>query len=344
MPYHGDYNRCIFSILICLPPTRGISCKQQQKGIEPKAHLNHNNKKHITMAKALKTIALAAASLFLMSCERLSWDDDSDTSKISTSSCNVTLQVSPFTQTAFSSERASRATQPVEEVCSRLTFAVFNAKDGTKDKTVHQTSDDADFGTVSISLPAGTYRVLAIAHNSGKSASVSAADKITFDKNIVTDTFYDYQQIEVDEEESSHNLTLTRTVAMFRLVISDNIPENVKTFKFYYTGGSSTFSAVSGLGSVNSRQTVDLNASPNQHTYEVYTFPHKETDALHMTITALDASGAEVAKKEFTDVPVTTNMITEYAGNFFNGSQQGTATKIQLTVDTEWITTMRHRF
>lgn len=44
MPYHGDYNRCIFSILICLPPTRGISCKQQQKGIESTAHLIHNNK------------------------------------------------------------------------------------------------------------------------------------------------------------------------------------------------------------------------------------------------------------------------------------------------------------
>lgn len=296
------------------------------------------------MAKTFKTIAFVTASLFISSCERLSWDEDSDPSTSTTNSCNVTLQVSQFTQTSFSSAHSSRAAQPMDDVCSRLTFAVFNAKDGTKDKAVHQTSDDSDFGTVSISLPAGTYNVLAIAHNSTKSASVTTAGKITFEKNLITDTFYEYQQIEVDEEESSHSFTLTRAVAMFRLIISDDIPEKVKKLKFYYTGGSSTFSAISGYGCVNSRQTVELDASPDQHTYEVYTFPHDETDALHMTITALDASGAEVAKKEFTDVPVTTNMVTEYAGNFFNGSSQGTSNKIQLTVDPEWSSTTRHRF
>lgn len=295
------------------------------------------------MAKALKTIAIAAA-LFIVSCERLSWEEESDTPGKNRDSYNVTLKVSPFTQTSFSATPTSRAAQPVIEVCSRLTFAVYNTSDGKKESTVHQTSDDTDFGTVSLRLATGTYHVLAIAHNSTKSASVTTADKITFDKNIVTDTFYEYQPIEVEEKASSHTFTLSRAVAMFRLVITDEIPDNVRKFRFYYTGGSSTFSAITGYGCVNSRQTVEIDASPDKRTYEVYTFPHEEQDALHMTVTALDASGSEVASKEFTDVPASVNMITEYTGDFFSSTPQGGANKIQLTVDPEWKNTIKHRF
>ncbi len=49
--------------------------------------------------------------------------------------------------------------------------------------------------------------------------------------------------------KQSYDLTLTRAVAMFRLVLTDEeIPSNVAKLKFYYVGGSSTFSPKDGYG------------------------------------------------------------------------------------------------
>ena len=97
---------------------------------------------------------------------------------------------------------------------------------------------------------------LVIAHNGEGSATITSTEKVTFPNNKVTDTFYYYGDLIVTSEVQSYDLTLTRAVAMFRLVLTDEeIPSTVTKFKFYYTGGSSTFSPKDGYGCVNSKQT-----------------------------------------------------------------------------------------
>ena len=65
---------------------------------------------------------------------------------------------------------------------------------------------------------------------------------MTFPNNKVTDTFFYYGDLVVGTEKQSYDLTLTRAVAMFRLVLTDDeIPSTVAKLKFYYLGGSSTF-------------------------------------------------------------------------------------------------------
>jgi len=62
-----------------------------------------------------------------------------------------------------------------------------------------------------------------------------------FPNNKVTDTFYYYGDLVVTTEVQSYDLTLTRAVAMFRLVLTDDeMPSNVAKMKFYYLGGSSS--------------------------------------------------------------------------------------------------------
>lgn len=246
---------------------------------------------------------------------------------------NVILHFSQY-EGAFT----TRAVTDITELCDRLNIAIFDA-DGTKVKTVAQKKDDASYGTVALSLVAATYRLVVIAHNCDGSATISSEEKVTFPNNKVTDTFYYYGDLVVTAEKQSYDLTLTRAVAMFRLVLTDeSIPSSVAKMKFYYLGGSSTFSPKDGVGCVQSKQT-EIRAIADDGVYEIYTLPHTEEDVLtKLTITALDANDNILKERQFENVPVIRNQVTRYKGSFF-GSGGGGATgsgDFRMTADPDW--------
>lgn len=255
---------------------------------------------------------------------------------------NTVFRVTSFEQLEFDNA-SSRAATDIASVCSRLNLVVYNGE--TKVKSVAQKSDDKDFGTLALTLAEGTYQVAIIAHSTGASATVTSLEKISFSSNVISDTFLYYGEITVGEGVQTHDVQLRRVVAMFRLNLTQPLPANVSQLKFYYTGGSSTLSAVTGYGSVNSKQTVTLPVATGQSVYEVYTFPHAESGQLKMTITALDASKTELFERVFEEVPVTRNKITQYRGDFFGGASSSTAeTHFTLTADTEWNDEVTHEF
>ena len=234
-------------------------------------------------------------------------------------------------------EPFTRAATDITELCSRLNIALFDA-DGTKVKTVAQKEGDANYGTVGLSLAAGTYRLVVIAHNGEGSATITSEEKVTFPNNKVTDTFYYYGDLVVTSEKQSYDLTLTRAVAMFRLVLTDEeIPATVAKMKFYYTGGSSTFSPRDGYGCVNSKQT-EVRPTAADGIYEIYTLPHTEDDLLtKLTVTALDANDNIIQEKVFEDIPVTRNQVTRYTGSFFGNSGGETGSgDFHMTADPDW--------
>ena len=252
---------------------------------------------------------------------------------------NVILHMTQFEQVSF-----TRAAQDITGLCSRLNIAIFDA-DGTKVKTVAQKEGDANYGTVALTLAAGTYRLVVIAHNCDGSATITSEEKVTFPNNKVTDTFYYYGDLVVTDAKQSYDLTLTRAVAMFRLVLTDEeIPSNVAKLKFYYVGGSSTFSPKDGYGCVNSKQT-EVRTVPADFVsgtaFDIYTLPHTESDVLtKLTVTALDANDNTVKERVFENVPITRNQITRYTGSFFgSGSGGGGSTSdgiFRLTADPDW--------
>ena len=232
----------------------------------------------------------------------------------------------------------TRSATDITELCSRLNIAIFNT-DGTKVKTVAQKEGDASYGTVALSLAAGTYKLVVIAHNCDGSATITSTEKVTFPNNKVTDTFYYYGDLVVSNEKQTYDLTLTRAVAMFRLVLTDEMmPETVAKMKFYYTGGSSTFSPADGYGCVNSKQT-ELRTVASDGIYEIYTLPHTEEDVLtKLTVTALDANDNTIKERIFENVPVVRNQVTRYTGSFFgNGGGGSTGSgDFRMTADPEW--------
>ena len=143
----------------------------------------------------------------------------------------------------------------------------------------------------------------------------------------------------VTSEVQSYDLTLTRAVATFRMVLTDEeIPSTVTKFKFYYTGGSSTFSPSAGYGCVNSKQT-EIRTVADGGVYEIFTLPHTEEDVLtKLTVTALDANDNTVKERVFENVPVNRNQITRYTGSFFGngGCGQTSDGTFRLTADPDW--------
>lgn len=220
-----------------------------------------------------------------------------------------------------------------------LLFNTIFDGEGTKVKTIAQKKDDANYGTVALSLVAATYKLVVIAHNCDGSATISSEEKVTFPNNKVTDTFYYYGDLVVTAEKQSYDLTLTRAVAMFRLVLTDeSIPSSVAKMKFYYLGGSSTFSPKDGVGCVNSKQT-EIRAIADDGVYEVYTMPHTEEDVLtKLTVTALDANDNIIKERIFENVPIIRNQMTRYTGSFFGsggGGETGSG-DFRMTADSDW--------
>ena len=279
----------------------------------------------------MKKLMYIVLALLLAACEKPVFNET--TGKEIPSDANVILHFTQYQQEAF-----TRSATDITNLCSRLNIAIFDAE-GTKVKTVAQKEGDASYGTVALSLAAGTYRLVVIAHSCDGSATITSTEKVTFPNNKVTDTFFYYGDLVVTAEKQSYDLTLTRAVAMFRLVLTDeSIPSNVAKLKFYYLGGSSTFSPKDGYGCVNSKQT-EIRPVSTEGIYEIYTLPHTEEDVLtKLTVTALDANDNILKERTFENIPIIRNQVTRYTGSFF-GSGGGNSTNdgtFRLTADPDW--------
>ena len=247
---------------------------------------------------------------------------------------NVTLRVKSIEMVPFENTTISRASTEMSELCSRLQFAVF--KDGEKKKNISQQAGDAGFGEAAISLPEGDYQLVVMGHSCTGTATITDLEKITFPNNKVTDTFYYYGTFTVGNDSKIVELDLKRAVAMLRFNLTQPLTENIKQLKFLYTGGSSTFSAITGFGSVNSRQTEIRDVASGQKVFEVYTFPHAQEGKLKVTITALDANGTEVAETVMEEIPVAVNKISVYNGVLFDDTTNSSSPSIKVKGDGDW--------
>lgn len=285
----------------------------------------------ISMA-ALLVIGMAATSL--TSCENPYYDEE-ETATVMPDGTPVDVT---FTLDGF---QKSKTRAGVGDVAKLIDFIVFYGENIAYEK--HQTSADADFGTITAQLTPGDYTIVAVAHNGNTAANIASATKVTFTKNHITDTFAYGGNITVTDDDTGHSFTLERTVAAFRLLTTDAVPDTLASLKIYYINGSSTLNPQTLRGSANSKQTETFTVTDDQHgkagQWTVYTFPKKTdgTGKLDIEITGYDAQGNEVIDRVFTDVEIERGYRTVYEGNFFGGEPTASGGSFTLNVDnTEW--------
>ena len=277
-------------------------------------------------------LLLSIASLILTGCQKAVVDEDEETVENDKDLVAIQFNIGKIEQISFENATAATRAKALKELCSRINFAIY--QNDKKLKGVNQTSDEEGFGTIKLELSPGTYQVLLLANSCSDNPSMAHPEKVTFEKSHITDTFYYYGTIDVDES-AQVSINLKRVVAMFRLKFTDAMPENVASIKIAYTGGSSTLDATTGVGCVDSRQNETFTISSDQigqpATFEVYTFPHADSKKLKVKVTAYDAAGQVIQERTLTDVPVQVNQITVYEGEFFTGSGSEEETSEETT-------------
>jgi hypothetical protein len=285
--------------------------------------------------------ALALLLLFfLSSCQKVVLDEEEHRTTPD-QGVMVTFRIASLEQIPFDAVAGSRGTD-VSAACSRINLAFY--QNSTKVSQINQEISDANYGTLKANLVPGTYKVVLVAHNGNKNATMTNPEKITFDYKV-TDTFYFCGDIKVGGD-STCNLQLRRAVAMVRFMTEDPLPASVRTMRFYYTGGSSTFDAVHGVGCVNSKQHEEFDVSPDMvgkpGTFEIFTFPRADSKSLKLQVTALGDEISILKDMTIDEVKIQRNMITQYKGNFFenfspeNNSSRGLT--FSLYSDDEWST------
>ena len=247
---------------------------------------------------------------------------------------NVMLRVTDFNLVPI-----TRNSVDLTTYCTRLNFVIY--KDGKKVDSKSQLKEDGNFGEVSFELDPGTYKLLVLAHSSiGGNPVLSDPENIQFTNKLgYSDTFCYYGDLEVKSEATTHELTLTRASSMLLFTITDDIPEEVTHMYFYYTGGSGVLNATTGYGgNVNSRQ--ERNASIKGYSaplaIHIYTFLRDDEGYLDVKVEALDANKNVILSREFEQIYMKRNSITEYKGSFF-AQEQG----FSLLGNTEWNDTIR---
>ena len=292
--------------------------------------------KHFVSLSLTALMAVATMTIGLTSCEKAVFDEE--TPVATPENVNLIILVAGNrVDDAFE----TRAMVNITDYCSRFNFVLY--KDGQKVESRSQLKGDADYGQVALSLAAGTYKLLVLAHSStGGNPSVSDPENIQFTNALgYSDTFYYYGDIVVTKEAKTHEITLKRAVTKVTFIINDEIPSDVKYVGIYYTGGSGVFNAVTGYGgSVNSQQTkvVSVQNETSPVTIPIYTFLQQDTGNLQLKVTAYSAytsstNNTVYLERTFSDIPVEHHKQTIVEGDFFEHDSQNT---FSFIAETDW--------
>ena len=252
-----------------------------------------------------------------------------------TTTGNVTVSVYKIENSALG--MTSRGV--VSDVCTKLNFAIYDAG-GTRVKQINQKVSDNGFGMVSFELEEGSYQLVVLAHSSDSNPTMTNPAKIQFTNGTkYSDTFLYYADVEVGDEPQTLNITLNRIVSLCRFVINDPIPEGVTKMQFYYTGGSGAFSAMTGLGVVNSKQQMTFDVVPGTTgaTFDLYTFLHQPADQIDLVATAYGADDNKMYERSF-EVPMEQRKITRMSGDFFtdDASVDSHGAQVTISINSEW--------
>lgn len=232
----------------------------------------------------------------------------------------LNLRVTQFDIIPFS----TRAEHELSDYCKRIHYVVYNGT--TVVQRIDQSSTDENFGSVSMSLAKGTYQIVVLAHSSTADPTISSTTA-TFAKNTITDTFFYSENVAIQGEEQSIGLELERATSMFRFVTKDNVPSNAEYIRILYEKTSSVLKFATGFGTYSENQSIKHIIEEDEvgktFTMEVYALLLETSPKVKITVTAHKADDSPLVKKEFSDVTMTKNKITQYSGYFFGEAPSG---------------------
>lgn len=206
-------------------------------------------------------------------------------------------------------------------------------------QTIHQTSDDDDFGTPTLSLAIGTHHLYFIASRSQNPTLNTDAHTLSFSK--VLDTFYkDYElTIAAGTSSGSRAVALDRIVTKLKLVFSDAIPEGAASFSVTPTTWHYGFNYMTSAPTATaSSQSVAITIPSSSigktgESLNVFGFSAATEWSTDVAISCKTSDNSVLGSATIAAAPFQRNRVSEYTGPLFgdNGS-------MTLSLNADWNT------
>ena len=289
-------------------------------------------------------IALVASLLFaslLTSCEKATLTtDDEGTEAVETTTGKGELYVTcSFSQTQSEITRASST--PLYECANRVQYVIMNGE------TIVYNSEQingggSSFGTLSVNLDPGTYRLMVFAHNekNGNPISVGTDGSIQGFNNRATESFsYSDEVVITKNKRKAVSCKLTRCVAMVNFTSTDEVPSEIAKFKLTLTGVCSKYDLRNQIGkdvSTYSTSMVNIDSWKSSAGMLSNVYSYVFLPAIDATINAkfdfYNNSDELVLTRNIEGIQMRINAKTSVTGSFF----QSDGVDASITVDSDW--------
>jgi hypothetical protein len=202
-----------------------------------------------------------------------------------------------------------------------------------------QEKGDADFGEFSLSLPMGSYTMVAVAYfNSDASPLVlTSPTEAAFTGTRPYETFATTQAVNITNTSAVDiSATLNRIITQLKVVSSDGKTADVSKVRMTFSAGGKDFNPTTGFAITNTgfANTVGNSASVGTSSTSLgFLFLATDEQNIDVTIETLDAGGNTLFSKTVTNVPFKCNRVTKLTGAMYtNEALSGT-----FKVETAWL-------
>ena len=242
----------------------------------------------------------------------------------------------------FSGTR-TRSAQDVADYndVNAVTLAFYGA-DGTEVEKVTQLRSDGStyttFGEFSLSLPMGSYTMVALAYYTNENSVLTLTSPTEASFNVrVRETFAYTQTVNISNTNAVDiSATLNRIVSMLTVKSTDGKTADVSNVRMTFSAGGKDFNPTTGLaitatGLIN---TVGNSAAVGAtSTSSTMLFLNTDEQDIDVTIETLDADGNTLFSKTIEDVPFKRNRVTKLTGAMYtNEALSGT-----FQIETAWL-------
>lgn len=249
----------------------------------------------------------------------------------------VTIHVDGFT-VSQSDLPATKAT-PAANV-DAITLAFYQ---GTTEvyKTTQQITDNStfdSFGDFSLTLPMGSYNLVAIAYMDREASpfTLTSPTEAAYTGERAYETFLCSDDLSITNATAiDMTVTLDRIVSQLQVLSTDGKAENVSKVRMTFSAGSKTFNPSTGLAISNTgfSNTVNVSATAGSTSNSLsFLFLATDEQEIDVTVETLDADGNTLFSKTIEGVLFKRNRVTKLTGPMYSAAASGS-----FQLNTDWL-------
>ena len=263
-----------------------------------------------------KVLLIMMAATILAACS--SSEEEPTSSELT----DVTLTFSPYQVDAI-----TRAATSIAGIVTRLDVWLYES--GSECAAVHQSADDVQFGSISLTLDkTKTYTLYAVGHKAAGPATL-ADGIIAFPDDKTTHSMY-FTTTFSPSVTTSLSCLMQRIVAQFRIETTDAVPADMKKIQITINDVFDRWSVTTGgTHQVDRTYTINITSTAQDGTVALNVFAIvTDVQTLHtVTVTGLDADDAvTLTPRTFADVPLRNGYRTTYRGALRDATTTATFT------------------